>query len=197
VLLLDAIKEVHCEPESATNPFGKLKDAYLKLDAILYPWYLRFFCRMAVEETNWKRGTWTVDLYVARSSHSIKCTTEIQELAVDGTLVELCLDVRLAGEGLVIETFKHCLNYPASHPYPTYPCKLARIYLLHALHKENLSSSFDAFLLLKRIPPAHGKPNCYQRIGLIKMANDQGRVRTWHEMIDGRLEPRQEEFWLF
>src|SRR2546429_2080533 len=56
---------------------------YTTLFRSLYPWYLRFFCRMAAAETNWKRGTWTVDLYVARSSHSIKCTTEMQELAIE------------------------------------------------------------------------------------------------------------------
>jgi hypothetical protein len=191
VLLLDAIKEVYCEPESATNLFGKLKDAYLKLDAVLYPWYLRFFCRMAAEETNWKSGSWMFDLYAERSNRFIKCTTELQGLAVDGTLVDICLDARLAGEELEIETISHCVGDAAR------PCRLARIYLLHALHKENLSGWVDTFLLLKRIPPANGKPDCYQRIGLMKLSSKDGRGRTWHEMIHGRLKPRQEEFWLF
>lgn len=44
VLLDDAIREVYCEPESVTNPFGKVKAAYLKLNATLYPWYLCYFC---------------------------------------------------------------------------------------------------------------------------------------------------------
>lgn len=47
LLLEDAIREIHCEPESVTNPFGKLREAYLRIDAVLYLWYLRSFCTVA------------------------------------------------------------------------------------------------------------------------------------------------------
>ena len=49
-LLHDMIKEVYCKPQLGTNSFGKLEDAYLKVDAVLYPWYLRLFCNIAMRE---------------------------------------------------------------------------------------------------------------------------------------------------
>jgi hypothetical protein len=193
MLLRDAIKEVCCVPESATNPFGKLKDAYLKLDAVLYPWYLRWYCRVAEQNlTSYHRRHITKDLYIKRSNQPLRCITETQELIVGGAIVEVLLDVHLGDEGLVIETFSHCIGDPAAQR-----CGLGQIYLLHALHKESLQRSVDVFLLLKRIPPTNGKSNCYRRIGLMKLTTEEANVRTWDEIIHGRIEPRQEEFWLF
>lgn len=193
VLLRDAIKNVHCTPESATNPFGKLGDAYLQLDAVLYPWYLHFFCQVYKlgMVSAYRRAT--KDLYItrARANHSLRCTTEIQELDVDCATVELRLDVRLKEEDLAIESFSHCISNQHQ------PCALAQVYLLHVLHKEGTSSAFDVFLVLKRNPPTNGKPNCYRRIGLINMMKEGDNIRSWNSMIRGRLEPRREEFWFF
>jgi hypothetical protein len=190
-LLRDAIKEVYCEPVSAINPFGKLKNAYLKLEATLYPWYLRSFCQTVEREL--KRPRRKKDLYIKRLNNSIKCTTGIQELVIDnieGTAVELHLDVRLRGEGLVMEAFSHCVSNPPRR------CWLSQIYLLHALHKKNPEESFDVFLVLMRTSPADGKPNYYRRIGLMTLTNKEADMRTWDEMIHGQVEPQQEEFWL-
>ncbi|ERF68139.1 hypothetical protein EPUS_08205 [Endocarpon pusillum Z07020] len=84
MFLRDAFEEAHCEPEATTTPFGKLKDAaYLRLDAVLYPWYLRSFCQMAERERGWNRRPGTKDLFIERPNHSTKCTMETQELTVD------------------------------------------------------------------------------------------------------------------
>jgi hypothetical protein len=189
VLLDHAINEVHYEPESAANPFGKLKDAYLKLNAVLYPWYLRLFCWEIAQENKLK---WNKDLYIERPNRSTKCTTaKTRELAVNGATIEVYLDVRFGDEKMAIEAFSHCIGSP------TRPCVLTQIYLLHALHKETPSRSLDVFLLLKPVPPASGKPNCFRRIGLMQMINEQADVQTWEQMIQGRLKPQREEFWLF
>jgi hypothetical protein len=37
LLLREAIVEIYCEPESRVNPFGKLKDVYLKFNTRLHP----------------------------------------------------------------------------------------------------------------------------------------------------------------
>lgn len=192
-LLRDAIEEVYCEPLSSINPFGKLKHAYLKLEAVLYPWYLRSFCRAAYPEI--ARGSKRrKDLHIKRPNQSTKCTTEIQELDIDDAAVEVHLDVHLGDEGLATESFSQCIS---ELTYPPQSCGLSQIYLLHALHKSNLKRSIDVFLLLMRTPQVCGKPNCYRRIGLMELMNEAADVRKWEDMIHGRLEPRQEEFWLF
>jgi hypothetical protein len=188
-LLNDAIKEVYCEPLLASNPFGKLKGAYLRLEAVLYPWYLRLFCKMTGQRQS--RQTQYKDLYMHRTYYPQKCTTEIQELNFDGITVQSYLDFCLEEKELVVETFSHCVSNVQRH------CGLTQICLLHALHQESRGKSLDVFLLLIRTPPVNGKPNCYQRIGLMEFANEVDKVRTWHEMVSGRIEPRREEFWLF
>jgi hypothetical protein len=190
-ILRDAIKEVYCAPVSATNPFGKLKEAYLRLEGVLYPWYLRSFCLTTRRGMAGGGGHRKKDLHIKRQRRPIKCTTEMQELVLDGVAVEVYLDVHLGDEGLVTETFSHCIGDSLQR------CGLSQIYLLHALHKDDLEKSIDVFLLLMRTPPADGKPNCYRRIGLMELTNEEADVRTWDDMIHGRLEPRQEEFWLF
>jgi len=191
VLLRDKITEVHCEPQSVTNPFGKIKSAFLKFDAVLYPWYLRTICTMA----KWKRPGnerySTRDLHIKRPKSYFPCTTHISELVFEGATVELSLDVRLGQEGLEEQSFTHCINDALPH------CTLAPIYLLPALHKENLPRELDVLFVLRQIVPVDGKPNCYRRIGLMKVTNEQADVQTWDELMNSRMEPRREEFWLF
>ena len=95
MLLPDTIKEMYCKAELITNPFGKLKDACLKLDVV--------FCPTAQRERGQRRNFMTKDLYIKRPSSSTKCTTETQELVTDNSIVDLCLDDCLYGGGLEIE----------------------------------------------------------------------------------------------
>jgi hypothetical protein len=188
ILLRDAIKEVYCEPMSVTKAFGKLKNAYLKLDVILYPWYLRCFClvgQQAQSANNARRN-----LYIKLSRYT-SCTTEIEGLVADGISIDCRLDGRLGDEGPVFETFSHCSGGPS------YPCTLVQVYLLHALHKKNLSKAYDVFLLLIRAPPVKDMPSCYRRIGLIQLTSVNSNIKTWDELIQGKIKPRKEEFWLF
>jgi hypothetical protein len=78
-----------------------------------------------------------------------------------------------------MKTFSNCLS---KLPYRR---SLAQIYLLHAPHQENSLRSVDVFLLLKRIMSVNGKPNCYRRIGLLKLMA---------EIIQGKRDLRREEF---
>jgi hypothetical protein len=192
LLLRDAIKEVHCEPESASNSSGKPKDVYLRFNAVLYPWYLRWFCQTAQLHTHsMRKRHWAIDLHIKRLNPLDECINETQGLSVNAETYELRLDARLRREALEIEMFSHCIG-DASHR-----CGLSQIYLLRALQIEGLPRTFDAFLLLERISPVNGKPNCYRRIGLMTLAEEGADRRTWDEIILGRIEPRQEEFWLF
>jgi hypothetical protein len=191
ILLRNKITDVHCEPQSATNPFGKVKSASLRLKAVLYPWYLRTICTVA----KWKRPGneryATRDLHIKRAKSSFPCTTHIQELELDDAIVELSLDVRLGSEGMADETFNHCVNDVLPK------CTLAQIFLLPALHKENLPRALDVLLLLRRIDPEDGKSNCYRRIGLMKVTNEQANVKTWDALMQEKMKPHHEEFWLF
>ena len=189
-LLKDAIKEVYYEPQSATNPFGKLENTHLKLDAVLYPWYLRWFCRIAMGgKAQWKRRS-VNDLYIERSAPSRSCSTNPPELAIHGAKVSIYLDNRLGGENLRPEPFKHCVG---RQPYD---CKLIQIYLLHVLHKENSPRTLDIFLLLGQTPHKMHKTTCYRRIGLMQLINEEGRIWTWDKMIGGKIKPEKEEFLL-
>jgi hypothetical protein len=197
VLLRDAIQEAHCEPESEANPFGKIKAAYLKLDAILYPWYLRSLCLTArrgktIDGNSHGRA---VDLHVRRLKATMTCTSHIPELELDNATVEVKLDVRLWQEELVKQTFDHCDNDNIASKQR---CALAQVYLLPAKHKENLKRSLDIFLVLKQVPPVEDKPNCYRRIGLMQVLNEETVAgRTWDDMTKGCIEPRREIFWIF
>jgi hypothetical protein len=188
MLLRNAIREVHYEPESTTNPFGKLKDAYLKLDAVLYPWYIRSYCDIAMWESGRRKKKGNRDLHIEQLDKS-RCITHTQGLVIDGATLTFLLDTWFVDNDSRTEPFSTCVNDKPRR------CELSQIYLLHALHRENPPRSFDVFLLLKRIDPATGKPNCYKRIGLMFVGNDQA-VRTWDEIIRSRVEPQREEFWL-
>jgi len=93
-----------------------------------------------------------------------------------------------ANEELRVEQSSHCSGDPARR------CGLAQIFMLPALHKRLEHGNFDAFLVLFRIPPVNGKPNCYRRIGLVEWINGK---KTWGDKIRGRIEPVREEFWIF
>ncbi|KAH7310150.1 hypothetical protein BKA65DRAFT_166781 [Rhexocercosporidium sp. MPI-PUGE-AT-0058] len=67
--LREAIVEISCEPESPINPFGILKDAYLKFSGRLYTWYIRRFCRKAHSEMSRKTPRALKDLHVTRPNH--------------------------------------------------------------------------------------------------------------------------------
>jgi hypothetical protein len=191
ILLRDSITDVHFEPLSPANPFGKVRSAYLALDAVLYPWYVRTICTIA----KWKRPGneryYTRDLHYKRPKSSFPCTTHVQELVFDEATIELSLDVRVGQEGMVEEAFTDCINTVPPH------CSLAQIYLLPALHKENLSKALDVLLVLRRVASEHGKPNCYRRIGLMKVTNEQADIRSWHDLVKERMEPHREVFWFF
>jgi hypothetical protein len=191
ILLRDKILEVNCVPQSAANPFGKIGSAYLKLDAVLYPWYIRTICTVA----KWKRPGneryATRDLHIKRAKSSFPCTTHVQELVFDNATIELSLDVRLGQEGMEEERFNHCINGVPPH------CTLAQIYLLPALHKENPPRALDVLLVLRRVAPTDGKPNCYRRIGLMKVTNEEAGLKTWMHLMRETMKPQHEIFWLF
>jgi hypothetical protein len=191
ILLRDQILEVHCKPLSLTNPFGKVKPAYLQFNAVLYPWYLRTICTMA----KWKRPGneryYTRDLYFKRPKSSFPCTTYVQELVFDSATIELSLDVRVGLEGFEEETFTNCINDVAPH------CSLTPIYLLPALHKENLPRALDVLLVLRQVASEAGKPSCYKRIGLLKVTNEAANVKTWSELVNERMMAREEIFRLY
>lgn len=186
-LLEFALKEIYCEPESTLNPFGKLKLAYLKLRTILYPWYLRVFCDKSGTHGYRNRK----DLYTHRPNLMITCQTRIAGLPIYGARVGLNLDAKQKDEGSEFEPFDYCVD-GLNHP-----CALAPVFLLHALHKESSQSTIDVFLVLLRTVPQHGKPNCYKRIGLMKLETDGPDRRSWEEMVDGKIAQVGEEFWLF
>lgn len=189
--LLDfALKEVHCEPESEENPFGRLKSAYLRLDATLYPWHIRFFCYVAKRENTYETRN-RPDVYAKRLDHSMRCTTDVEELNVRGALMELQLDANTTREDLPTVSFTGCVNTGKS------TCALSKIYLLHVLHKEKPSRSLDVFLVLQKIESTLGKPNCYKRIGLWKLIDQTGSARAWENIARGRIESRKEQLWLF
>jgi hypothetical protein len=190
VLLQDAIKEHHYQPNYLANPFGKMNYAYLKLDAKLYPWYLRSFCRTA--QHHWNRRHPVIDLFINRPHDPVNCTAHIQELMVNDVGVQTYLDGRLADEGLVFTHFSNCI-----HSRPADQCGLAQIYLLHALHREARVKSVEMFLVLMRIQSVHGRPNCYRRIGLIMLTDEGTSLRTWDRMIQGQITSQPGEFWLF
>jgi hypothetical protein len=190
-LLSDAIREIHCEPESATNPFGKLKRSYLKLNTVLYPWYLRLYCPLSRRHrTNGSKRQGRYVLYV-RTNLPRTCSTEPQELVLDGAEIDIRLDSDSKDEGLVRQSFSDCIGDS------THACRLIPVYLLHALHKENSPRTFDVFILLDRLPPENSQPSCYRRIGLMIMRNEQASGKSWSQITHAQLESRQEEFWLF
>jgi hypothetical protein len=189
-LLGAALQEVHCESESESNPFGKLKSAYLRLHATLYPWHIRFFCYVAKRENPYQSRN-RPEIYARRVNHSMSCITDVKELDVSGVLMELQLDANTAREDVSSVLFTGCVNTGKS------TCALAEIYLLHALHKEKPSRSLDAFLVLQKIEPTFEKPNCYKRIGLWKLTDNDGTGRSWAHIVRGRIKPRVEELWLF
>ncbi|KAH8724268.1 hypothetical protein GQ44DRAFT_708890 [Phaeosphaeriaceae sp. PMI808] len=191
-LLRNKITEVYCEPKSTTNPFGELQSAYLKLDVALYPWYIRTVCTSAKFGKTGNGRYLTRDLHIER--HKIKvycCTSHIKELVVDDAMVEVMLDVNLRSEGLMEERLSGCQN--SKPPY----CTLAPIYLLPVMHKESLPRALDVLLILMRTPPVGGKPNCFKRIGLVKVMNERADIRTWESMALDRIQPANEEIWLF
>jgi hypothetical protein len=193
LLLRNAIKEVHCEPESASNPFGRMKYGCLSISAMLYPWYLRYFCLAARQQQQHtlRHKRWAIDLHIQRGNIFDECTNEKQGLVIDISSYTLYLDAPLPRKAVAIETFNSCIGDPERR------CGLSQIYLLHGLHKMSLSKALDVFLMLERIPPVNGKQNCYQRVGFLMLDRAIGDKQTWDEIVQGRMEPRQEEFWLF
>ena len=119
----------------------------------------------------WRRK-WVKDLYIERTAQSKNCATNPPELALHGAVVELRLDGRLGDEDLKLTPFKRCIG---TQPHL---CRLIPIYLLPVLHKEKPPlRTLDVFLLLSRTPPVKNETNCYRRIGLMKLTNEEGR--TW------------------
>lgn len=195
LLLQEAIIEIYCEPESRTNSFGKLKDAYLKFNTTLYPWYIRQFCRSAHSQMSRKNRRAIKDLHVKRSNQGgIVCTTEPRQLDVGDATLSLELDGQLGKEDVEYKSFDYCIADPA---YVKSRCALTQIYLLHALHKEaGPLMSLDTLLLLTRVPSMSGRPNCYRRIGLMTLTNEGPNAPSWEGMIRSQIESRREEFWL-
>lgn len=196
LLLREAIVEIYCEPESGINPFGKLKDAYLKFNARLYPWYIRRFCRKAHNKMSRKNRRAVKDLHVTRPNHGgIACTTEPPQLDIGDAVIMLEFDAQLGREDIVYKNFDYCIGDPA---YMESGCALAQIYLLHALHSEAGSqNSLDALFLLKRIPPINGRPNCYRRIGLMTLTHNGIYAQSSSEIFRSQIKPQMEELYLF
>jgi hypothetical protein len=186
----DVLKEVHCKPKFDGNPFGKLATAYLRLEAILYPWYIRFFCYVAKRE-NVHDTRNRPDVHAKRVNHNMRCSTVTEEIDVQGALVELSLDANTRREDVTTTLFTGCVNTGPSC------CALSEISLLHVLHKEKPSRTLDVFLVLHKVDAIDGKPNCYKRIGLWKIVGHGDNIQTWEQIVQGRITPRKEELWLF
>lgn len=192
-LLDDVLREVYCKPQSESNPFGRLKIAYLRLDATLYPWHIRFFCNLAKEERKGHSGRIPKEFYAKRSDRASSCSAHIEALDFRGAFVELRLDALTRREDLPTVPFTGCVQISRT----TKICALSKILLLHVLHKEKLPKTLDVFLVLQKTDPVYGKPNCYKRIGLLKISDHKGDTRTWADVIRGKIEPQREELWLF
>ncbi|KAI1456987.1 heterokaryon incompatibility protein-domain-containing protein [Annulohypoxylon moriforme] len=194
-LLLDsAIQDVHCEPESSENPFGKLTYGYLKLHTKLYPWYIRWLCLEAKRSGGYKnpfnRFAW--DFHFKKPSNIKICTTDLEALAIDDTFCQVYFDARVGKEDLNhYDIVGQCESSGRNR------CQFAQIYLLHTLHDRYKEKAVNVFLMLKRIPPLQEKSNCYQRIGLLKMVHMSANSPAWDEMISGTIQHHKEEFWLF
>lgn len=180
-----ALKEIYCESESPLNSFGRVRLAYLRIDMILYPWYIRRFCYKH-GHTRYRNR---MDLYTHRPNPNVQCHTSIAGLPIHGG-VELNFDAKQTNEGTEFEPFDYCVD-------GLKPCALAPVFLLHALHREGPVSSIDVFLILLRTTPQHGKPNCYKRIGLMKLEMNGAEKRSWEATINGQISMVREEFWLF
>ena len=191
-LFLDekVLKEVYCKPQFDGNPFGKLTTAYLRLEATLYPWYIRFFCYVAKRENVYQTRN-RPDVYAKRVNHAMRCSTVTDEIDVQGALVELSLDANTKREDLATTLFTECVNTGPSC------CALSEIFLLHVLHKEKPSRTLDVFLVLNKVDAMQGKANCYKRIGLWKIVGHGDHIQTWGQIVKGRITPRKEELWLF
>lgn len=143
-------------------------------------------------KTNGNKLRGGYSLYTKRK-HPTTCSAEPQELVVDGTEIDLRLDSQFQDEELVKRNFSNCIGISN----PKRACRLVEIYLLHALHKEDPSRSFDVFLVLNRLPPENSKPNRYRCIGLIKTTNKHVVGKSWSQIMQAKMEPRREDFWLF
>jgi hypothetical protein len=188
IILRTAIKEVYCPPELDTNPFGKLKSqsSWLKLESTLYPWYLRRSCLFTwIQGARTPKSRALFDLHLNRRGMPSKCSTEIPNLDIDYYRLSFLPDFSLIDD-IDFEPIGHCRDQQAPL------CGLARIYLLHALHKENQKLKMDIFLVLCRLEPADGMPNCYRRIGLLLFDVEQSKP-GWNEV----LEPIREQFYIF
>ncbi|KAI0887866.1 heterokaryon incompatibility protein-domain-containing protein [Annulohypoxylon maeteangense] len=194
-LLIDgAIQEIHCEPESSDNPFDKLKYGYLKFNTTLYMWYIRWLCLEAKRSGGYKnpfnRFAW--DFHFKKPTNIKICAADLEALEIEDTFCQVYFDARVGKEELKNYDIVGQCTSPGRNR-----CQFAQIHLLHALHDRYQEKTINIFLMLKRIPPIHGKPNCYQRVGLLKTVHMSANSPPWEEMISGTITPCQEEFWLF
>jgi hypothetical protein len=76
---------VRCEPKSAINLFGELKEGYVRLEATLYSWYLRLYCKKITSSSHARhRAHLPVDMHIQRQHPFEECVADIPELRVDG-----------------------------------------------------------------------------------------------------------------
>ena len=200
-LLRGRIKEVKCELKSSANPFGELKGGYMKLEATLYPWYIRRFCRRIRDHEYLQRkrhAPFTIHLeqeHIDPERLSMECSPNIPELKVDNVFLQFYPDTNLME--LTFDDF--CDDEKRA-------CGLSKIYLLQSLHVKKLGSIKDIFLVLQPISPVQSKAKCYRRIGMMNLewneSSEKGNEKTWHErvesqLIERHLAPQTEEFWIF
>ncbi|KAI1383444.1 uncharacterized protein F4822DRAFT_77958 [Hypoxylon trugodes] len=189
--LTKAIKDVYWEAESPSNPFGKLKYAYLKLHSKLYQWYLRLSCPGASS-----RGyTFRWDLHINRGGKLISCPMDVKPLPVNGVDFDLRLDGKM---NIRKETEEH--GFVNCHEAASEcRCKYLQIYLLHARRVDGSDKTADLLLILKKVAPVGvgGEPNCYERFGMLKVENEDASLPSWDNMVDGVIKSHEEEFWLF
>jgi hypothetical protein len=190
-LLEDAIKEVQCEPKSPVNPFGEVKEGHVKIEATLYPWYVRRYCRkIGFTKHFYHKNRTPVDVHIKQRQFFTECVAEKPELEVDGAVLNFLPDTNLQDE-LAFEAF--CDDAERS-------CGLSQVFLLHSFHGEEAQCIIDMFLLLQPISPAKDKPKCYRRIGMMKLvwtlSSEKTQPRTWNQIVDGKLVPQKEIFWI-
>ena len=190
-LLDSAIVDVRWQPLSATNPFGRCKEACLNIHATVYPWYLRHFCvktyRYARGNSSHRQG---IGLHSKYARETGECKGHVAGLDLYGASASIHFDADVRDEGLELTPFRQCDS-------PGQRCATAPVILLHAMHRGGVGKDFDVFLILTQIPAVADKADCYKRIGMLRLDCDAPGVESWEKIVHNRVTAIRKEFWLF
>lgn len=193
-LLEDKINEVYCEPVDRINAYGRVKyGAYLKLDTVLYRWYLRLSCTTSrISKTNQSKRQGRYQFHLKNPKRSKTCSTMPEELEYPG---HADIDIRLDSD-MQEERDRRIPYHDCATGDDRHPCRLIEVSLLHALHKEHQRSYEDVYILLVKDREHLGKNN-YCRIGLMIVKSEQKDGPNWSCFMQEEMDSRHGEFFLF